>query len=390
MSATETISTTLPPGIERGKKYRFVVRSAEEAIHILRTRLGEEAKVLSVKQIGGKGLNKFLQSPRMEIIATVPNTGADVQLSESAIEKQEPITKKNNPAETTETKTAGVEDALREGLDSGPSKPATNLYRSNDEVASRQGKGKDIWELLRRSHFSEGLISTLRYASQDGSRLEDLPTNLALAEVRQRLIQSYKELDILPITKRVAFLGTPGTGKTTALCKRLAHDIFIARKDISVLKIDNDTPNPDEALSIFCDVLGVPLMRDPVDREELEGGDTLYLDLPGVNLYENEDWARLVERLDTLEVQTRILVVNGCYEMDQIEKTVMKGERLGVTHLCITHMDEVTSSAKFWPIVLRSGLSPYFISNGQSVTGDYTDDVEQYLSEKSFPLQHAY
>ena len=57
MNEPNTPSKT-PAGIERGRKYRFVVKSAEEAITTLRERLGSEAKVLSVRQLDGEGTYK--------------------------------------------------------------------------------------------------------------------------------------------------------------------------------------------------------------------------------------------------------------------------------------------------------------------------------------------
>ena len=61
----ETVST------ESGKKFRLVVRSAEEAVRIIREKLGENAKVLSVRQVGGEGLKRFVSSPKLEVIAQI-------------------------------------------------------------------------------------------------------------------------------------------------------------------------------------------------------------------------------------------------------------------------------------------------------------------------------
>jgi len=52
-------------------QYKFVVSSANEAVSVLRERLGENAKVISVRQIEGAGLARFLRAPRLEVIAKV-------------------------------------------------------------------------------------------------------------------------------------------------------------------------------------------------------------------------------------------------------------------------------------------------------------------------------
>ena len=54
------------------KRFRLVVRSAEEAVRMIRDKLGENARVVSVRQTGGEGLKRFISSPKLEVIAEVP------------------------------------------------------------------------------------------------------------------------------------------------------------------------------------------------------------------------------------------------------------------------------------------------------------------------------
>ena len=39
---------------------------------MIRDKLGENARVVSVRQIGGEGLKRFISSPKLEVIAEVP------------------------------------------------------------------------------------------------------------------------------------------------------------------------------------------------------------------------------------------------------------------------------------------------------------------------------
>ena len=57
--------------IQAPKKYRLVVRSAEEAVRLIREKLGDQARVTSVRQVGGEGLKRFISSPKLEVIAEV-------------------------------------------------------------------------------------------------------------------------------------------------------------------------------------------------------------------------------------------------------------------------------------------------------------------------------
>jgi len=391
MSEATGTTKTKPAAIERGKKYRFVVQSAEEAISTLRERLGPEAKVISVKQIDGEGLSRFLNSPKLEIIATLPE-------KEDTPEKPEPPAKPKNAARTPPSgekapkeEKSSASDPDRDNLDAEltddvppPARASRTPY--GQKSASKTREPSNVWTVLRKTGFDENLLGSLRYdGGSDGGKLDDLPLPRALAEVNRRLRLEYQAIEAKPVTSRIAFFGTPGVGKTTALCKRLSNDVFLNRRNVEVMKLDSDTPNPDDALCLFCDVLGVPLQRDGGQNSVDTKADVLYVDLPGMPMSEREQWGKLRQRLDVLCIETRVLVVNGMYESSLIGAAFDLGERMGATHIVITHMDEMAGAARLWPYVLRGKLCPLFASHGQNVTSDYSEDILRLLLEKTFP-----
>ncbi|MBN1403976.1 MAG: hypothetical protein JW942_05860, partial [Opitutales bacterium] len=263
--------------------------------------------------------------------------------------------------------------------------PKPRKTRSYGEQSATRRRGpSDVWTVLRNAGFEETMLSSLRY-DVGSDNIDELPLPRALAEVNRRLRKEYQALEQKPVTSRIAFFGTPGVGKTTALCKRLASDVFMRRQSVEVLKLDSDTPNPDDALSLFCDVLGVSLWRDNAEEELSEQADTLYVDLPGLPVSERRQWDKLRERLEALNVDTRVLVINGMYEASLISAAFDLGESMGATHIVVTHMDEMISAARLWPFILRSGLSPIFASHGQNVTSDYSEDILRAMLEKTFP-----
>lgn len=408
-------ATGTPSGVERGRKYRFVVSSAEEAIATLRERLGTDAKVLSVKQIDGQGLSRFLKSPKLEIVATIPEQ-EDLPALEAMPEEPRPqamaraanqppqrASERPSPARReppTQSTLPPDHDPLRSELEQELSEntPANSAQATSSQAAGgaytnasaasaapRKRAPSNVWTVLQGAGFDDTLLNSLRY-DVGADKIEALPLPRALAEVNRRLREEYQDLPPCPVTDKIAFFGTPGVGKTTALCKRLASDVFMRRQNVQVLKLDSDTPNPDDALSLFCDVLGVPLWRDtPEEGPEEDAEGTLYVDLPGLPTSENEQWESLRGKLDKLQVQTRVLVINGMYEAGLIRTAFDLGESLGATHLVLTHMDEMMNAARLWPFLLRSGLSPFFASHGQNVTSDYSEDILRLMLEKTFP-----
>ena len=152
-----------------------------------------------------------------------------------------------------------------------------------------------------------------------------------------------------------------------------------------VLKVENGIPNPDDALRIFCEVVGVTLFREPGNIPQIGENSPLYLDFPGLSLSHIDDWVETKETLDQLEVTTRVLVLNGAYDRQVLLKNISSGKHLGATHLAFTHFDELSNSTKQWPIILHSGLAPLCICNGQNVTGDFTTSVLNQMIARTFP-----
>ncbi len=57
--------------LQPGATYRFIVRSADEAVQTLRERLGENARVLSVRQVRSGGFGGLFGRQKIEVVAQV-------------------------------------------------------------------------------------------------------------------------------------------------------------------------------------------------------------------------------------------------------------------------------------------------------------------------------
>ncbi len=354
-----------------GKRFRLVVRSAEEAVRVIRDKLGEEARVLSVKQVGGEGLKRFISSPKLEVIAEIPSP------EQTALDEAPDPTA--NPIEDSQPMAPPPEQASPEVQ--APGTPSESLVIDDPAVSQSAGETSRI---LAKAGFDQALLSEIQSWSNWSSIVEK-PLADALKEITIGLSDRFRSTSVVGTTDKVALLGAPGVGKTTTLCKFLAHEVFMNKRTPHVLKVENGIPNPDDALRIFCEVVGVTLFREPSSLPPISDETPLYLDFPGLSLSHVDDWVETKETLDQLEVQTRVLVLNGAYDRQVLLKNISSGKHLGATHIAFTHFDELSNSTKLWPIILHSGLSPLCICNGQNVTGDFTTSVLNQMIARTFP-----
>jgi flagellar biosynthesis protein FlhF len=370
------VSTVVEDKTERqaGKKYRIIVRSADEAVRVIQRKLGSEARVISVRQVGGQGLAKFISSPKLEVIAEIPPEGQE--LEDEVLEATESLSTSEGDL-ISEPKASDVATTNR-GI---PDEP---LSLSEEEL-----NDSDIMRLLGRAGFDSALLSELR-AWSGWDEVKELPLAEALKEITVGLSDRYRALDNHGTSNRIALIGPPGVGKTTTLCKFIAHEVFINKHVPHVLKVENGVPNPDDALRIFCEVVGVTLYREPTNIPQVNDDSPLYLDFPGISLSHRDDWKQTRETLDLLDVETRVLVINAAYDSTVIDQVIRLSSLLGATHLALTHFDELSNSTKLWPVVLRSGLTPLCVCHGQNVTGDFSTNVLNQLISRTFPEQlHA-
>lgn len=352
------------------QRYRFIVGSAEEAVSVLRQRFGQRARVVSVRQVEGKGLARFLQAPKLEVIAAVGEVAPTPPPQETAPIKQPEVDSAPVHVRTVVTEMPQPES-------SGP------IAASPLAAAPSILTGSRLVRLLEAGGISKQVLSRLQVYPA-WSTLEGMPLGKALPEVGGLLRAEYRAIPKRALGQRVAFVGPAGSGKTTALCKRLAMDVFLRGQRPAALKLDLDRANPGDALSVFCEALGASYIRTPADAPAPSQNRTLYIDLPGFALWAEDEVGEIRTALTPLFTTSRAIVINAAYDSALIRRCFDIGTQLDCTHVVFTHVDELQHWGKMWDFLLRSGLTPLFLSTGQNIAGDCEENVFDTVLSRTF------
>ncbi|BET66062.1 hypothetical protein ASA1KI_09800 [Opitutales bacterium ASA1] len=351
-------------------RYRVVVRSAAEAVEMVRERFGDAARVVSVRQIEAGGLARFLQKPRLEVIVEVhapqPRLqafSADVAMptSEDATEASEAVSATESVAETSD-ETSAREEA--------PPPP-------------RARRGREI-SILRATGLDDLVLERVR-SENPGLDWATTPASEALTRIAASLRKHYAALPRRKVGPRKVFLGPCGAGKTTALCKMIAHDVFVSGRTGAVLKLDGENATATDGVAAFCDVLGAPLLRSAAEVREFETDSSIWVDVPGVSLDAGAEHRRLAQTLDALEVDTRILVVHAGWEIELIADAYEMGRACRATHVYFSHLDEVRRPGKLWRFALFGGLTPLAGGSGPSPAGELELDLFGAMLARTVP-----
>ena len=340
------------------KKYKITVSSADEAVRVLKKNFDDRAKVLSVKQIEGKGLVRFLKKPKLEIIVSV----SDKQREEKQVTAvpQKPVV----PAAV-----------LEKAYTSEQSTKKSDIPLPKVELQS----------LLIKSGFDPLLIQD--FFAKNGTPTKNNSWQQNLNLFLQYLQNSYNQLNFHPVDDRVVFLGPSGVGKTLSLCKLLAQEVFINRKQPCVIQLNGDQPKGQEALGVFCEILNIPFYQEGMQEiPEILPQQQCFFDCEGIDFNQAEEISQLNCKLNQQRITTRVLVLNALYDTAFLDLCFEQSARLNATHFVFTHLDETINAVKLWKYVLKSGLTPYFFSYGQNLTSDYTSQMFSFLIDKSISL----
>jgi flagellar biosynthesis protein FlhF len=394
--------------------HTFIAESAPDAVAQIRETLGSEAVVLNVRRLPAEGLARLWQKPRIEVLAHVPEKiVAPVQAAPvlDAVQVSALAELRAEMAEMrgklSESSNLHRENEIRETNTSPRPSPhfappaPQNAERENhapqpDETARLSLSDPDtnpgdwrVGSLLEQTGLlpahAESIVAEL--CARHGTEAPvSIATEIDLA--KQVLAEQWKSSPTNTNGVHV-FIGAPGSGKTTALCKWLAQVSLVEGRSAEVWRLDGHIANTAEQLSVFGEIFGVKVERFAPANGELPDADVLFVDLPGVNHTDANAIAQLSQRIADIPGAQVHLVVNGAYETSLLLAQVRAFSELPVADVIVTHLDEEPRWGKIWNLVLGTSCRVRQFGTGQNIPGDFVAATAEYIFSHQFPKKSA-
>lgn len=360
----------------------FTATTAAEALEQIRAALGPQAVVLHVRQANDAGLARFWKRSRIEIVAGVPAPESE-------------------PVEPAPPAWAELQEEIREikrALASSPGAPMREGGSSHGPANGVSSLGGSAgWRsagLLLDAGFQPVHVESLldRVRAQHGGEAPDrLGDELRI--VREALSAAWPGAGATDEEAGAThvLVGAPGVGKSTLLCKWLARATLVEGRTAVVSRWDAHVANMAEGVSLYAEILGVPVMRGGGEVEASAVAADLHLiDLPGVVW---TDAAALEAHLGVVRALSgaRIhLVLNAAYDARVLEAQVRAFATLPIASLMFTHADEVRRWGGVWNVVLGTKYPVRFVSGGQNVPGDIEQPAGRLMADRviSLPATH--
>ena len=357
--------------------HTFIADSAPRAVADIRQQLGPEAVVLNVRQLPAEGLRRLWRKPRIEVLACLPEEPPVVAVvSDPLIELRQEVALIRQRMEARGTDAAGWSELPdQESLLSIP------LAGSSGQ---RHPGGSQVGALLEASGLLPRHVQrVLEELQMHGA--EQPPASLAqeLDLARAVLVSLWRPATRGAATTHV-FVGSPAAGKTTVLCKWLAQAVLVDGARARVLRLDGQRANTAESLSLYAEILGVPVERVVSDCSQSGSPELVFVDLPGVNWADPAALDHLRGLLATLADAEVHLVLNAAYEWPLLLAQARAFSALPVSDVIITHLDEDPRWGKLWNIVLGTNYSVAFLSSGQNVPGHFEPACVEKILARHF------
>lgn len=370
--------------------HTFIAESAGDAVTQIRETLGADAVVLNVRRAESQGFSRLWQKPRIEVLAHVPEKSAPLPAGEAPVnpalaqlrEELREIRGKLQPPQHGNGSSGSPAEMMGDtGFDGnwmGDSGAREVTQRATDE-------GWRVGALLEKSGvlpmYAERVVEDLRRVHGD------IPPEHLRQEIQLALgvLRNYWRASSPVDTGVHVFVGAPGAGKTTALCKWLAQSSLVEGRSAAVWRLDGSVANTAESLSIFCEILDVPVERFVARGGRKPNTDLLFIDLPGVNPADATAMNQLAKQLSLLPQAQLHLVLNGAYEPALMLAQVRAYEAIGANDVIVTHLDEETRRGKLWNLVLGTNCSLKHLAAGQNIPGDFVAATPERIFMEQFP-----
>lgn len=371
------------------KVYQFIADNAASAVDQIRRQLGPGAVVLSVRQLPASGISRLWTAPRIEVLAGVassadaPEAGNSTPPGRLDVRDSDEVTTPGALAPVTSAPARGASllgaSDIRDSGDHGlPDPVKLGIRRPNWRLPEMLG---DLGLSPMHVHqLSDHLAQRHGDAPPTELREEISMTCALLAEWwdRKPLPPSRSSLHV--------FVGPAGSGKTTALCKWLTQAKLLAGHSARVWRLDSAVANTAESLSVYGEILGVPVARS-LTFADGPPPDIGFIDLPGVDWKDAAAIRELARRLTELPPAQVHLVLNAAYDAAILQAQAAAFRQMPVQDIVLTHLDEETRWGKVWNLVLGTNYRVGWLSAGQNIPGMFCAATAGEILARQFALK---
>lgn len=367
---------------------KVLVSSIQEGMQIITKELGEDAVILSTRNIEADSDGN---DNKIEIIAAIDESFSK-ETREILIDKND---SKNNRikngvklSDTSTNETFVYSDGLKNQITEIKQLLYDLSHRFKFKINHNHNEEfKTIFSELLDSEFSED------FAYKIIDELSELLTNDSIREDKDRykkfMIEKARDLifknikSLPPISKSddctiISFFGTTGGGKTTSLIKLAILYKIIFNADTVILSTDVNKVGAIEQLQTYSSIAAIPhyAIFSPEDLaiaiEDNKSKDFILIDTTGFSQQDKVMINELKEVLDIVGEHHRFLVQSCNVGKATFRQIIKEYSALNPSGIILTKLDEAAALGNIIEVLDKETIPLIYFTNGTRVP----DDIE--------------
>lgn len=364
--------------VEKTEIRSFIADSAIEAVAQIRDELGSDAVVLEIRQIKPSGISRLFKKPKIEVLAYKP-----------APDNDEDSTLLEVRRELSNIKALIEEKVLAAEKESSKFSNYNELLNDCSSSNNQDYFGRKDWRIdfLKRLGIEDGYARIIIEDIFADEPSQPSPAPMETRRLIEQLKKYFRGSQDSEIKNGVhIFIGPPGSGKTTFLCKLLARLSLVEARQASVIQMDAVRANTSELPSLYSEILGVPFCRNYISDIEYENG-CIFVDVPGVDWQNKIEINKLFEVLSEFKNPHIHLVLNLCYETRLLLAQTRAFGKFEISDLVFTHLDEIGVAGKIYNLLLGTNYTVSYLSGGQNIPGEIYSGSFEAVFKRLFTVE---
>jgi flagellar biosynthesis protein FlhF len=332
---------------------RFEADDMTEALRMVKREFGDDAVILSAKEMRGGGFFSAFRKKGVEITAAADypkdEAGEGYDFSKQLSEQLDIESEKDRVSLSSKTHSFIPMNARTEVSEAQIPTPEN----------TKRAEGADD-RLPPRKPIQVKTTVAAGVAQVDGRSQRREAGKLAAAPFYRHLSER----------KIIALVGAHGTGKSTAVAKLARHCCMVEKKKVALISLDRFRIGGNGILEKMSRIMNMPfaVVRDTegllAALDEQAHVDVVLIDTPGMVSADASTLDEITRLLQTSKPDETHLVVNATVRQAVLDTWVETFQPMEIDRLFFTHMDEVGTDDSVLELTKTRHLPSSFYTDG--------------------------
>lgn len=362
----------------------YVVNDMYEAMVLIKQELGNEAVIISKREVRQKGFTGLFRRKMLEVTAA---TEVASKIGNGIVKKTNSISPVPQQEVMREIAAVGqIESKTTEDLkeEMQQIKSIVQKLIEKSDIPTEKANIDEIKNLMIEMDFHIAVINDFeQYCIEKSIKFDSVDKSILIDFIEDRFEKKVKAMDVGGRIK--TFIGPTGVGKTTTIAKIVSNEALVNQRSIGLITIDTYRIGAVEQLKIYANILGIPVkvVFSPEDLPEaieyFKDKDLIFIDTTGRSHKNIHQLNELKSYLELCEDMKIYLVASMVTKNTDFVKTIENYKKINFDSIILTKFDETYSNGNILNVAYFTDKPISFICKGQVVPDDIENATKDIL-----------